>query len=284
MKEISSCESFEKLLDRQAAGDLTPEETHWLSQHARQCADCAMLLRIRDHLAAPSTEVLAEDLPADADARMWHAVAAQTRTPAAAGRRSAPWWQAANPQRWLAPVFATALLLLLIGNLLLIGELRRIHHREQELASQLAQIENRLPVAGQPAEIATLAGGFTAGRRPGILAAATRGARSRIDVSIGRWLPDRESLTASELRAELSQIPPRITLLSRYDAELLLEHLAARSPLGIGALLKHVQIEDGLQTEEVLRLLDQLLPDAEQSISREQLRRAVRRLDRGIAL
>jgi hypothetical protein len=45
-----------------------------------------------------------------------------------------------------------------------------------------------------------------------------------------------------------------------------------------------VRIEDGLQTDEAVELLDLLLPEGERSISREQIRHAIRRLDRGMAL
>ena len=63
MKKDVDCLVFEDQLDALVAGGLPVEGLEQLRLHAFSCPDCAMLLKVKEHLTRPSLEGLEAAVP-----------------------------------------------------------------------------------------------------------------------------------------------------------------------------------------------------------------------------
>lgn len=77
MKKEIDCQVFEDQLDALLDGSLPDEGIGHLQLHALSCPDCAMLLRVHEHLALPSLEELEAATPEELVASMWSTVEAE---------------------------------------------------------------------------------------------------------------------------------------------------------------------------------------------------------------
>jgi hypothetical protein len=126
------CQVFEDQLDALVAGELPEEGRRHLHIHAASCPDCAMLLKVQDHLAEPSLEELEAAVPEELLDDLWDRVEVRTGTP--------------GPR--LVPLLAAASVVLLLSTGFLLAELRGAKAEARELAGQLDALQGWL--AGFP--------------------------------------------------------------------------------------------------------------------------------------
>jgi len=136
-KEID-CQIFGDQLDTLLDGSLSGEGTRQLQLHALSCPDCAMALRVQEHLALPSLEELEAAVPEELLASMWPKVRAEVaaqRMDVSAGT-SFP-----KRFRWHVPTLAAASVTLLFFAGFLFSELKRSEARELQLAQQVGELD-----------------------------------------------------------------------------------------------------------------------------------------------
>ncbi len=75
MKDID-CQVFGDQLDSLQDGTLPVEGQRQLRLHAASCPECAMVLKVSEHLTLPSLEELEEAVPADLLTGVWPGVEA----------------------------------------------------------------------------------------------------------------------------------------------------------------------------------------------------------------
>ena len=138
MKKETDCQFFEDQLDTLLDGSLSGEGTRQLRLHALSCPDCAMLLRVKEHLVLPSLEELEAAVPEELLASMWPKVqagVAAQRMDVSAGT-SFP-----KRLRWFVPTLAAASIALLFSASFLFSELKRSEARELQLAQQVGELD-----------------------------------------------------------------------------------------------------------------------------------------------
>ncbi|HSG81453.1 MAG TPA: hypothetical protein VLC48_04310 [Gemmatimonadota bacterium] len=238
MSKNIDCEVFQDQLDSLKQGTLSRDGETQLGLHAEACAECAMLLRLHGHLAAPSLAELEAVVPDLYVASMWERVQADVAAGAKPGSRFGGW----QPARWLVPTLAAASALLLVSTSFLLAELRTARGREQTLVARVESHERRLAeLESALTPRATLTG--LAGRRVW-----------------ERALAGKESVTLGELTALLEGLPARTTLLSPSSARALGDMpgwvtFSWRDGLG------QLDLEDGAQASELLEVLQGLALD-----------------------
>ncbi len=246
MSKGIDCDVFQDQLDALESGELR-EVGAALRQHAAQCADCAMLLRLHEHLTASRREELEAAVPDDLVASMWRDVQAEIAT-----RRSRRAWKSggAGSRNWLVPAMAAAVVALLIGVGFLYGELLRLQQRERLLVQQVTEQQGRL---AEP-DLGTATGPI---------------ARTASLVGKRRWermLARRERVTLAELRRLIARLPAGSTVYGRAE----FERLIAGAPFWITSAWRGVLIEietdDGIQAGELLQLLESMAVDSDRSI------------------
>jgi hypothetical protein len=249
------CEVFQDQLDTLKQGALSPEGEAQLRAHAETCADCAMVLRLHGHLAAPTPEELEAAVPDLYVASMWERVQAEVAVRGTPGSRFGGW----QPGRWLVPTLAAASVVLLASTALLLNELRTVRGREQALAAQVEAHEHRLgELESAVAPRATVTG--LAGRR-----------------AWERALAGKESVTVGELTALLRSVPAGTTLLSASNARALGD-LPGWVTFGWRDVLSRLNVADGAQAGELLEVIQGLALDPETRIPVDRLL-AVRRYE-----
>jgi len=241
------CEVFQDQLDALAQGTLSEEGIAKLRLHAGSCRDCAVLLRMREHLEGLSAVASEAAVPDGWVSSMWPRVQAEVAT------RESCRLQRSLRRRWSWPVpaMAAATLLLAIASGLLFAELRRLRDREQILVQQVQDQQRWL------AELDVRTSASAVARTAGLAGTSIW----------ERVLANRESISVSELSGLLAGLPPSTTLLSAAE----LRELIRRVPyLRTGVwetVLTEIQAEDGLQAGEALRLIEVLGLPVDRSIS-----------------
>ena len=101
-------------LDKVRQRRLYEDIVQQLFSHAKACPDCAAILRIHDQLAEIPSEVLESSVPDDMVRGMWARV--DRATAERTGERSrAPRLFDRPIMKWLVPVQAAAIMVLLVG-------------------------------------------------------------------------------------------------------------------------------------------------------------------------
>ncbi|MBT8398106.1 MAG: hypothetical protein HKO65_01305 [Gemmatimonadetes bacterium] len=152
MKKNVDCRVFEDQLDALVDGRLTDDGVGQLRLHASSCEDCGMLLRLKEHMLAPSLGKLEAAVPDEMVASMWERVQAEVASlpPAlnlgstdgsdpssgAAARPSAP-----TKPSWLIPTLAAASVALLFSTGFLFSELQRVQERGSQLSVQVESLK-----------------------------------------------------------------------------------------------------------------------------------------------
>ncbi len=146
MKKEIDCQVFEDQLDTLVGGGLQDEGIGQLRVHALSCPDCAMLLRVQEHLSLPLLEELEAAVPEALLGSLWPRVQAGTTAPASQARPAIPTPVSAKPLGvrripWLVPTLAAASAILLFSTGFLLSELRQTQARGNEMAGQIMELE-----------------------------------------------------------------------------------------------------------------------------------------------
>lgn len=144
MKKDVDCRVFEDQLDALAGGDLSEEGLRHLRLHAESCAECSILLRTQEHLAAPSLAELEKAVPGELVASIWPRVEAETgpsRVRGPVSREVLPRWYRILPARWAIPALAAAAVVLLLSTGFLMTELTATRARANRLAHQVQMMD-----------------------------------------------------------------------------------------------------------------------------------------------
>lgn len=248
MNRSRDCELFAEQLDELVGGALTEAEAAERRRHATACADCGMLLAVREHLVETSQGELEARVPDELADSVWPSVQARVARRRPGAMRSPP------RRGWLVPALAAASLTLLVGCGYLLMEVGRLRERSDALVRRVEQQERWLtelntgPDLGPRARTAALAGG--AGWQ--------------------RMLARRDRISVAELRELLEAVPAELTVLDAGR----LRGLRRELPFGTGipaATRDLLDPEDGLQAGELLRLLDALNLDSSWSLAVSRL-------------
>lgn len=211
MSKDVDCRVFEDQLDALMAGTLPDEGSRQLQVHALSCPDCAMLLKIREHLALPSLAELEAAVPEDLLDSVWPGVKSATGPSIV---RTAQRLRKGEPQDrqhfpLAMPLLAAASLILLFSTGLLFAELKRTQALGFRMAEQVAELEIEMAELDIRTEWV---------ERTAELGGASR-ARAR---ALEYALAGEESITVSDLAELLRQFPQdRVLFTSSQLAELL---------------------------------------------------------------
>jgi hypothetical protein len=241
------CEVFQDQLDALQAGALSEDGMEQLRLHADSCEDCAVLLRVHEHLASPPLGDLEAAVPDELVASVWPRVRAEIATGESARLRESRGWQGWS---WLAPAMAAATLLLFIGSGLMYQEMRELRRREDALVQQVAQQERWL------AELDLRTSTDPVVRTAGL---AGRAAWERA-------LARRKSVSVAELAGMLRSLPANNTILSASQAEALAGSLPFWMVSALSGTLEGIEAENGVQAGELSQLLDNLNVDLEKRV------------------
>ncbi len=150
---------------------------------------------------------------------------------------------------------AAAAVVLLLGIGALLHQVRTLQIREDALVQQLAQQERWLAeLDPQP--------GASPRARTAALGAST---------SLERLLARRERVTVAEVEAALGQLPPGTTIVQASQFRRLARRITygAAGELEVG--LSTVDVDDGLQADELLRLLEDWDLDPARSVGTSRI-------------
>lgn len=205
-KKDVDCLVFEDQLDALVEGSLPEDGLEQLRIHALSCPDCAILLKVKEHLALPSLEELETAVPQALLESIWPAVENRVEHgPAQVETSRAP----APRFSWLVPTLAAASVVLLLSTGFLLNDLRRTAARGNQLAHQVSELQKGLEELDARTEwverTAQLAG--RGGNRARALNFELLG---RASISVGalielleRYPPDMVLLDASQVRSLL---------------------------------------------------------------------------------
>jgi hypothetical protein len=246
------CEVFQDQLDALEAGALPEEGMEQLRLHADSCEDCAMLLRVHEHLASPTLADLEAAVPDELVASVWPRVRAEIATGESARLRESRGWQGWS---WLVPAMAAATLLLFIGSGLMYQELGELRRRENALVQQVAEQERWL------AELDLRTSTDPVARTAGL---AGRAAWERA-------LARRKSVSVAELARLLHSLPATTTIFDASQLEALYRNLPVWMAIAVRDAAAEIRTADGLQAGELIPLVEALGVDSSRRIPTERL-------------
>jgi hypothetical protein len=210
VKKDIDCQVFEDQLDALLANNLSDEGTRQIQLHALACPDCAMLVRVQEHLALPSLEELEAAVPEELLASMWPKVQAEVAPQPVdapidvpeepSGLRSFP---------WLVPTLAAASVALLFSTGFLFSELRQTKARGMQLAEQIGELETGLAELDPKTEWVERTAQLAGGERN----------RAR---ALNYVLAGQESITVEALMELLGKYPADLVLFEASQVENLL--------------------------------------------------------------
>ncbi len=267
-KEVD-CRVFEDQLDALVEGSLPEEGLRQLHLHARDCATCALELKVKEHLLRPTLEELEARVPAEMVSSMWPAVRAEVphRPRAASGSSHGPpptrTWRrrrgggeasVRGPSRaWALPTAAAAVAVLLIATGVLFAQLRQVKEDERVLAGQLAE-QSRLLAA-----LDSRTGGIVrSGEPPG-------------RTSWIRALSGQKRVSVAQLEGMLRTVPPRAVLLDTSQVEALLDSPSSWTPNGWRTALGALAERESLTAGDLLRLLAKAGLDPQATVATSRL-------------
>jgi hypothetical protein len=254
------CQVFGDQLDALVRGELPGDGMRQLRAHAEACPECAMQLRVQEHLVRPSLTDLEAQVPEEMLASLWGRVEGELESleeipETGGGVVGASRWARRGPGAglpagkgpafrprfgWLVPALAAATALLLFSTGYLSLERARLLEREGYLAQQVAEQQRWLaelqvgPDADPVARTAALAG-----KSPWL-----------------RALSRQESITVQGLRSLLERIPGDRIIMTRVQVE---EALRSRTPLSLPLLrevLGELETRDGVSVRDLLDALE----------------------------
>lgn len=242
--EKVDCRVFEDQLDTLVKDELPGEGKAQLRRHAESCPDCAMQMRMQEHLAAPSLEELEKEVPDEMLATMWNGVNA-----ALADRRR-------TRRSWLVPTLAAASVALLFVTGFLARELSQVKERESALAQQVRE---------QQGWLAELDAGL--GNDPVVRTAALVGGGSPVTRALAR----RETLTLEELRSMLRSLPANRILLEAGDARAILGNPSGPAPPLWREVLGDLDVRNGVKAGDLLLVLETMDVNPSTTVSTSEL-------------
>jgi RNA polymerase sigma factor (sigma-70 family) len=245
VKKGIDCDVFHDQLDALKEGSLSEEGLEQLRLHADACSECAMSLKLHEHLASALTNLEAA-VPDELVASVWPGVEAEVNVK----RSEHPGDRSVRRGRsWLVPTLAAATLLLGVATGLLYKELTRVQARERVLAqtvtaqqSWLAELDQRTSANATALEAGLSGPGWA------------------------RALPRREQMTIAELSDLLRRMPARATVLTTSQAETLLGAIPVWTPPGWRNAIGEIDIRDGVRAGELVEILDTLGVDPEMTL------------------
>lgn len=244
MSNNTDCEQFQDVMDELFEGAATGDAVEQLREHAASCPDCAMLLKMSEHLKGSSLSELEAAVPDRLVEEMWPRVELDVmrdewRKKGEKGRPSV--W------RWVAAAQAAAIVLLAIGAAMLFGELNETQRRETALTGQVASQEQRLAAVELWTSITAAPSAHPTG-----------------GPAWKRQLADMENITVAEAVRYLERLPEDDLVLDVRGTKRLMMQL----PYAVSGVppdaLTDISINDGLQAGEALRLIAALGLDPSQ--------------------
>ena len=252
MSQRPDCDVFQDQLDALLERRLPAVGLEQLRLHAAACPECAMQLRVHEHLVALSVQHLeaavSDELVGSVLPRVQSVIGAQGATPGRErGRR----------ERWsrFVPALAAATLLLCFSSGLLYWELRQLREQESVLIRQVTEQGRRLAqldAATSMDPVARAAG--LAGRTPW-----------------ERALARRTTITVSELEQLLRSAPVSTTIFTAAESEALLQSLPPWLVALTREALSRMQTDDGITAGELIQLIGDLDIDTERRISTSRI-------------
>ena len=242
-----TCEVVRDRLEAFAEGALSDEEFLQLMNHIDTCRDCAVLLRMQQHTSAISTQELESEVPDRFVDGMYRGVLEKIEE-RAPGRS---WLSRLWPrQELLVPAFAAAIVILLFGGGMMLQELRHLQQREHVLTSRIERQERLI----------------------GVPAAAVGGDGLKLPGQNWRRVLSRhEDMSVEDLQMVLRRLPPGTSILTPKETATLFERYDRWAGNAWKNATESIETHDGLQVEEMLRLIESLDPNPDRRIPTARL-------------
>lgn len=166
MKKNMDCQVFEDQLDTLVDGHLPEEGARQLQLHALSCPDCAMLLRVQEHVKLPPLEELEAEVPDHLLASLWPNVAAATSLPTPdVSAETSPIPKSLRRTPWMIPTLAAASVALLLSTGFLFSQLRKSEGRVQQLSQQVGEYQQWLALQDGGSDLVHRTAELAGGRR-----------------------------------------------------------------------------------------------------------------------
>lgn len=205
--EDMDCQIFQDQLDSLEGGTLSEEGLRQLRLHAASCPECAMSLRIVEHLISPSLEELEARVPDELLASLWTGVSAETSDSGAT--RSPSRRRGGRSRGWLVPTLAAASVALFLSTGFLFVRWRGAESMGARLASEVAELRRETAGSGARPEWV---------QRTAQLAGSRRTQARALDFA----LLGQDTVTVQALLDLLEQLPPDLVLFETSRVEGLL--------------------------------------------------------------
>jgi predicted anti-sigma-YlaC factor YlaD len=241
------CDVFQEQLDALLEKRLPDAGLDQLRLHAASCSECAMQLRLHEHLATPSLSELEAMVPEELAGSVLPRVQAEIAAHESTLQHQPGRWQGWNR---LVPALAAATVLLCVGSGFLYWEVRQLRRQEDVLVRQVTEQGRRLAQLDSRTSMDPVA-------RAASLAGRTLWERA---------LARRNSVSVSELEQMLRSAPASTTIFSAAESEALAESLPPWMVRLAGTALSDIQSDDGIQAGELLQLIGTLDIDTERRI------------------
>jgi hypothetical protein len=233
-KEID-CQFFEDQLDALSQGKLSGEGMDQLRLHAGSCPDCAMRLKVKEHLALPSLRKMEAEVPQEYLDSIWSRVRDEVSTGRLVGARRI------GPVRhfpWLVPGMAASIVALLFSTGFLFSELQQLKSGGQLLTQEVFQQRNQLAelsqISGSPLGLAGLANRY----------------------GLNRELLGNESLTVEEVTGVLRGRRGSQRLCTAAQLSAFLEDASPETPPEWEAALASLDGDDWVTARALLSVLE----------------------------
>jgi hypothetical protein len=165
VKREVDCRVFGDQMEELVRGSLQEEGARQLRLHARDCPDCAMQLKVHEHLVLPALEELEASVPEELLAGVWTGVEARMEEAEGnRGRRTSRGRPGPLQRPWLVPSLAAASTVLLFSTGFLLAELKQSQGREEQLARQVGEMGEWLGRSGTSDPWVARTARLTAGR------------------------------------------------------------------------------------------------------------------------
>jgi hypothetical protein len=245
VKKETDCQFFEDQLDTLLDGSLSGEGTRQLRLHALSCPDCAMLLRVQEHLDLPPLEELEAAVPEELLASMWPKVQAEV-----ADQRRDVSAVTSFPKRlrWFVPTLAAASIALLFSASFLFSELKRSEARELQLAQQVGELERGLAEVDARTEWVERTASLAGSRRN----------RAR---ALAFALSGQDSITVETLFELLGSYPADLVLLNASQVDAIMRTTSRPPPdlrgilVALGDALTDLGYERGVRAGDLVEWL-----------------------------
>jgi hypothetical protein len=272
--ERVDCQIFGDQLDVLVRGELPEEGMRHLRLHADGCQECAMQLKVQETVVGPSLKELEAQVPDDLLTGVWGAVATQLREDApgeavveslppkagSGGRGAsrtvrpgaAPFRRKAG---WLVPSLAAASLILLVSTGVLARAVVKGQSREALLTQQVSEQRRWMSALELgPSVDPVVRTAALAGRSPWT-----------------RALSRQESISIRGLEAMLRRMPGDPIVLTQDQVDAALRSRIPLTPPFLRGALSALQDRDGVRATDLLRALEALEVDPDQTVPTAEL-------------